>query len=219
MPPLFGEPSANPAAGMPNGNPSVEQASAQTIAPTVAPAASDTMRPVARPFNMQASIARIHDASQAPPLGPPQYKSLFISMAEEISENGLSGAQTITNIVARSQSAGIEIRRDDVRFVLDVVSEADPWFEQGASATLFAGRFRNFVVARCRTQNLRLSAEELDLIEAWFAGGDPAAIGRGDSEGAADAAWREAEVAAQEAATSQVEPEQGTDMPRFVRAQ
>jgi hypothetical protein len=51
------------------------------------------------------------------------------------------------------------------------VSEADPWFEQGASANLFAGRFRNFVVARCRGQGLNLSADELDLIDAWFAGG------------------------------------------------
>jgi hypothetical protein len=58
-----------------------------------------------------------------------------------------------------------------VRFVLEVVSEADPWFEQGASANLFAGRFRNFVVARCRGQGLNLSADELDLIDAWFAGG------------------------------------------------
>jgi len=49
------------------------------------------------------------------------------------------------------------------------VSEADPWFDQGASASLFASRFRNFVVARCRGQGLNLSADELDLIEAWFA--------------------------------------------------
>ena len=51
-------------------------------------------------------------------------------------------------------------------------SESDPWFEQGASANLFAGRFRNFVVARCRGQGLNLSADELDLVDAWFAGGN-----------------------------------------------
>ena len=62
------------------------------------------------------------------------------------------------------------MRRDDVRFIMDVISEADPWFEQGASANLFAGRFRNFVVARCRSQGLNLTSDELDLIEAWFAG-------------------------------------------------
>ena len=77
--------------------------------------------------------------------------------------------QTLLNIVKRAESVGIEIRRDDVRFVLDVVSEADPWFDQGASPSLFASRFRNFVVARCRGQGLNLSADELDLIEAWFA--------------------------------------------------
>ncbi len=63
----------------------------------------------------------------------------------------------------------IEIRTEDARFVLDVVGESDPWFVQGVSASLFASRFRNFVVARCRSQGLNLSADELDLIEAWFA--------------------------------------------------
>ena len=92
-------------------------------------------------------------------------------MAKEINDNDLIGAQTLANITQRAQERGLDVRRDDVRFVLEVVSEADPWFEQGASANLFAGRFRNFVVARCRGQGLNLSADELDLIDAWFAGG------------------------------------------------
>ena len=128
-----------------------------------------------QPSQIQNSIARIHEACQAPPLAPPEYRMLFEVMAQEINENGLIGAQTIVNIAGRAQDRGIEIRRDDVRFVLEVVSEADPWFEQGASANLFAGRFRNFVVARCRSQGLNLSADELDLVEAWFAGNAPAA--------------------------------------------
>ena len=102
-----------------------------------------------------------------------RYRTLFEVMAKEISENDLIGAQTLANITQRAQEKGLEVRRDDVRFVLEVVSEADPWFEQGASANLFAGRFRNFVVARCRGQGLNLSADELDLIDAWFAGGTP----------------------------------------------
>lgn len=120
---------------------------------------------------IQASISRIHEACQAPPLSPPDYRTLFETMATEIGDNGLQGSQTLSNIHGRTQQAGLTISRDDVRFVMEVVSEADPWFEQGASANLFAGRFRNFVVARCRSQNLNLSSDELDLIEAWFAGG------------------------------------------------
>ena len=120
---------------------------------------------------IQQSIARIQEACQAPPLAPHEYRLLFELMAKEIGEHDLIGAQTLTNIVQRAQEKGLEVRRDDVRFVLEVVSEADPWFEQGASANLFAGRFRNFVVARCRGQGLNLSADELDLIDAWFAGG------------------------------------------------
>ena len=120
---------------------------------------------------IQQSIARIQEACQAPPLAPHEYRLLFEVMAKEISDNDLIGAQTLANITQRAQERGLDVRRDDVRFVLEVVSEADPWFEQGASANLFAGRFRNFVVARCRGQGLNLSADELDLIDAWFAGG------------------------------------------------
>lgn len=119
---------------------------------------------------IQQSIARIHEACQAPPLSPPEYRALFDAMAKEINANGLTGAQTLANISGRAQELGLDIRRDDVRFVLEVVSESDPWFEQGASAVLFSSRFRNFVVARCRSQGLNLSSDELDLIEAWFAG-------------------------------------------------
>src|SRR6185295_13943642 len=107
----------------------------------------------------------------APPLAPHEYRLLFEVMAKEITDNDLIGAQTLANITQRAQERGLDVRRDDVRFILEVVSEADPWFEQGASANLFAGRFRNFVVARCRGQGINLSADELDLIDAWFAGG------------------------------------------------
>ena len=124
---------------------------------------------------IQRSIARIHDACQAPPLAPPEYRMMFELISVELRENNINGQQTISNIVARAAEVELDIKRDDVRFVIDVISEADPWFEQGASAGLFAGRFRNFVVARCRGQGLKLSADELDLIDAWFAGRSGAA--------------------------------------------
>ncbi len=135
----------------------------QSRAPQAAAPAPGTSAP-----ELQQSIARIHEACQAPPLSPPEYRVLFEVMSEEINENGLTGSATLVNIAQRAQEHGVEIRRDDARFVLEVVSEADPWFEQGASANLFASRFRNFVVARCRSQGMTLSANELDLIEAWF---------------------------------------------------
>jgi hypothetical protein len=145
-----------------------ESASAHS---TPAAQASASGAPEGGASPIQQSIARIHEACQAPPMAPHEYRLLFELMAKEISENDLIGAQTLTNITQRAQERGLDVRRDDVRFILEVVSEADPWFEQGASANLFAGRFRNFVVARCRGQGLNLSADELDLIDAWFAGG------------------------------------------------
>jgi len=121
-------------------------------------------------LDLQQVIGRIQEACQAPPLSPPDYSSMFEMIAAEINENGLNGTQTLANIGARAAAARVTIHPTDVRFVLDVISEPDPWFEQGASASLFAARFRNFVVTRCRTQGMELSGEELELIDAWFAG-------------------------------------------------
>ena len=129
--------------------------------------------PASQPSAMQQSIARIYEACQAPPLAPAEYRAVFEVLAEEINDKGLAGTQTLSNVVARAQERGFELGRDDARFILEVVSETDPWFDQGASATLFGGRFRNFVVGRCRSHGLNLSAEELDLIDSWFAGSTP----------------------------------------------
>jgi len=163
---------------MAEANPASVNAPAPTPAPVptraaapAAPAPKVQSRAATSATSLQQSVTRIYEACQAPPLSPPDYRRLFEAMAAEITENGLQGSQTLANIQARTMAAGLQIQRDDVRFVLDVVSEPDPWFEQGASANLFAGRFRNFVVARCRGQGLNLSVEELDLIEAWFTGG------------------------------------------------
>jgi hypothetical protein len=142
------------------------------------PAAAAPAAPAGGLTPIQRSIQRIQEACQAPPLAPPEYRILFEVMAAEITHNDLIGAQTLLNIVARANDLGLVIGKDDVRFILEVVSEADPWFEQGASANLFAGRFRNFVVARCRGQGLNLSADELDLIDAWFAPGVSASPAR-----------------------------------------
>jgi hypothetical protein len=131
-------------------------------------------RNVDQATQIQQSIARIHEACQAPALAPAEYRVLFDVMAQEITSNGLHGGQTLANITQRAREFGLDIKRDDLRFIYDVISEPDPWFEQGTSAGLFASRFRNFVVARCRSQGLSLSVDELDLIEAWFSAPQPA---------------------------------------------
>ncbi len=142
----------------------------QPAAPRAAPAMLQPAPAAPQPSPMQQSIARIYEACQAPALAPAEYRAVFDVLAQEINENSLSGTQTLSNVIARAQQRGLDLKRDDARFILEVVSEADPWFDQGASATLFGGRFRNFVVARCRSQGLNLTADELDLIDSWFAG-------------------------------------------------
>jgi hypothetical protein len=187
LPPLLGamqqaQRTAGPISGPPAQAPRGPLAPAQSEALSGQPGLLHPQQPYAPRSGegatlIQQSIARIHEASQAPTLSPPDYRTLFDVMAQEIGTNGPAGAQTLANIIKRAQDLGLDIRRDDVRFVLDVVGEGDPWFTQGVSPSLFASRFRNFVVARCRSQGLNLSADELDLIEAWFAA--PAASQRG----------------------------------------
>ena len=133
---------------------------------------------------LQQSVARIHEACQAPPLAPPEYKMLFELLSSELREFTFNGDQTVANVLQRARRAGFEPRQDDVRFLVDVVREADPNFEQGVSAQVFAGRFRNFVIARCRGQGMQLSSDEIDLIDAWFTGGITGAGQRGSPEAA-----------------------------------
>jgi hypothetical protein len=172
-----------------------------TAAPPRQASSAPTASAPAASASTQHSIARIQEACQAPAMAPNEYRLLFELMAEEITENDLIGAQTLANITQRAHERGLEVRRDDVRFILEVVSESDPWFEQGASPNLFAGRFRNFVVARCRGQGLNLSADELDLIDAWFAGGNvPQPAAAQASQPARTAATRTAAATASPAA-------------------
>jgi hypothetical protein len=237
MPHAAAVPPQQPAMAQPKPQQAAASVSGQQAQPPKRPGL--LQQPIA---NLQKSIARIHDASQAPPLAPPEYRILFEAMAAEISEHGVAGNQTIANVANRARARGLELKRDDIRFVLDVVSEADPWFEQGATTNLFAGRFRNFVVARCRSQGLQLSADELDLIDAWFAGnGMPAASGTRPpgppaqaapvgqqaparatyEEARADHDWQQQEQRHGQAAMMPSEPQpmphEIAAMPRFVR--
>lgn len=197
-------PVAQPAAPAAPASPELRREPARAPAPQ-APAAPQ-QRTADQATQIQQSIARIHDACQAPALAPAEYRVLFDVMAQEITTNGLQGAQTLSNITQRAREFGLDLKRDDLRFILEVVSESDPWFEQGATASLFAGRFRNFVVARCRSQGLNLSADELDLVDAWFSAQAPAQGARAPGYGRAAPPAPQAQAPAAQTAAP---PQQG----------
>lgn len=145
------------------------------VAPTAAPepVAAEEITPE-KATTLQESIALIHQACKAPPLSPPEYRAVFTLLANELGTNQMQGHQTIDNVRALAKELGIDARKEDVRFIIDVVGKNDPWFEQGASALVFASRFRNFVIAQCQESGMNLSTDEIDLIDAWFAGGQGA---------------------------------------------
>lgn len=141
---------------------SIEEPPEAAEAPSLAPEKAKTL---------QDSIALIHQACKAPPLSPPEYRAVFTLLANELGTNQMQGHQTIENVRALAKELGIEARKEDIRFIIDVVGKQDPWFEQGASALVFASRFRNFVIGQCQNAGMQLTADEIDLIDAWFAGG------------------------------------------------
>ena len=144
-----------------------EAAPAQQAEASSDPVSSDRAVP------LQESIALIHQACQAPPLSPPEYRTIFNLLADEIGTHQMQGHQTIDKVRAAANELDIDVQRDDIRFIIDVVGKQDPWFEQGTSALVFASRFRNFVIGKCQDAGMSLSADEIDLIDAWFAGGNP----------------------------------------------
>lgn len=167
---------APPAAAAPEPAP-VEPVAAQPAAPATPPpneeppaADAQSLAPE-KAKTLQDSIALIHQACKAPPLSPPEYRAIFTLLANELGTNQMQGHQTIENVRALAKELGIEARKEDIRFIIDVVGKQDPWFEQGASALVFASRFRNFVIGQCQNAGMQLTADEIDLIDAWFAGG------------------------------------------------
>jgi hypothetical protein len=162
-----------PAAGTPAPEPIAATARPSTPepAPETAPkAAMPSSLSPERASSLQHSIARIHQACEAPPLSPPEYRAIFTIMANEITANRMRGIQTIRNVRALALEAGIDSKPEDLKFIIDVVGKGDPWFESEVSGPIFAARFRNFVIQRCQAAGMNLSSDEIDLIDAWFGG-------------------------------------------------
>lgn len=116
------------------------------------------------------TISRVHEYTHVPALAPSEYQILFEVITDELSEVGLKGRQTCFNISSRAKIESVELTPEDAQFVLDIISEADPWFEKGISPPLFAERFLNAIIARCRANGLHLTQEEFELVSAWFTG-------------------------------------------------
>ncbi len=141
----------------------------QHVAPAPSAGQASNLTPE-RASVLQQSIARIHEACEAPALSPPEYRALFTILANEIATNRMQGVQTIENVRAMCLEVGIDAKPEDVRFIIDVVGKPDPWFETEVSGLIFAARFRNYVISRCQGAGMQLSSDEIDLIDAWFGG-------------------------------------------------
>lgn len=120
--------------------------------------------------NIRETISRVHEYTNVPALAPSEYQIMFELIAEELNSVGLKGRQTAFNISSRAKVESIDLSPEEAQFVLDIISEADPWFEKGISPPLFAERFLNAVIVRCRSNGLVLNQQEYELVAAWFTG-------------------------------------------------
>lgn len=116
------------------------------------------------------TISKVHEYTHVPALAPSEYQIMFEVIAEELNTVGLKGRQTAFNISSRAKIDSVELSPEDAQFVLDIISEADPWFEKGISPPVFADRFLNAIIARCRGNGLHLNQAEYELVAAWFTG-------------------------------------------------
>lgn len=116
------------------------------------------------------TISQVHEHTHVPALAPSEYQILFEIISEELNEVGLKGRQTAFNISSRAKVESVQLSPEDAQFVLDIISEADPWFEKGISPPMFAERFMNSIVARCRNNGLHFTQQEYELVAAWFTG-------------------------------------------------
>lgn len=116
------------------------------------------------------TISRVHEYTHVPALAPSEYQIMFEVITDELSEVGLKGRQTAFNVSSRAKVESVDLSPEDAQFVLDIISEADPWFEKGISPPMFAERFLNAIIARCRANGLHLTQDEFELVSAWFTG-------------------------------------------------
>ena len=70
--------------------------------------------------------------------------------------------------MARANQEGLRILLKDVGFVLDAVDEIDPWLEHTRSPAAVARAYRDFVLAKCNHAGVKLTDDELQLVQVWF---------------------------------------------------
>jgi len=121
-----------------------------------------------RRHDLQRSITRIYEASQAPPLPPSEYQLLFSLVAAEVQDNGLRPGRTGSAVIARGEQNGVRFADQDVSFVLNAVDDLDPGFERARTPQAIAGVYRDVILNRCRKGGLDLSDDERQLIDVWF---------------------------------------------------
>ena len=117
---------------------------------------------------LQNSIARIYEASKAPPLPPSEYQLLFNLISREVLENGFHPERTVSGVLSRAAEHRVRLATQDVAFVVAAIDEMDPWLEQSQTPAAIARAYRENILGRCKAAGVALTDDEHQLVHVWF---------------------------------------------------
>lgn len=114
---------------------------------------------------------RVAHVTGAPVLSPEAYAALFRALAAEVDERGFALSRTVSGVVARLASDGLEVRPQAVAYVIKGLSLIGCTLEAGVDPKDYAKAMRRQLLYLAATRNLDLSADDRLMIGAWIIGG------------------------------------------------
>ncbi|MGO9172242.1 MAG: toll/interleukin-1 receptor domain-containing protein [Rhodomicrobium sp.] len=117
---------------------------------------------------LQDTITRIYEASNAPPLPPSEYQPLFSLIATEVRERGFATINTAQAVAASANQEGLHIALQDVIFVVNALDEIDPGLDHTRTPAAVAKAYRDWVLSKCHQEGVKLTDDEHTLIQVWF---------------------------------------------------
>jgi hypothetical protein len=123
------------------------------------------------PPDLAAFASRINRVTGTPLLSPSEYALVFDALEEELKRNPYFLTTTSRAVRDRCIELGSPIPRKPISFILQGILYAGHTFGGNPSADTagnFADAFKENVLNLCRNAQLRLSEEELRLLDSWI---------------------------------------------------
>lgn len=119
--------------------------------------------------DLASTVARVVLVSGIPRLDQQTYLSLFESLVDAVTEDGLTDGTR--DVVARAvQARGQSVTTDEVRQVISALVADRVQLQLGVSAQRLRTVWYEYVVDLCKNAGLQLSDPELEEVSMWLRG-------------------------------------------------